>query len=164
MLEGAELLKAVDGVANGQQSGGRWVGFARGGPMNILIVEDEVLAATALEATLREANHRVVGSVSSAREALEIAASQPVDLALVDINLDGRRNGVELARELLVTCGVPALFLSGDGNKARTGGDVAIAYLRKPYTEQEVLTAVEVAQGIIESERRAAGQPGLELF
>ena len=132
--------------------------------MNILIVEDEVVAATALEATLTDAGHTVAGAATSAREALEIAARGGVELALLDINLDGQGNGVELARDLLVSHGVPAVFVSGDHNKARGGYDVAIAYLRKPYTEQEVLAAVEGAQGIIESERRAAGQPGLELF
>jgi DNA-binding response OmpR family regulator len=164
MLEGAESLPSGPGAAVIQEPAVGPGVFMRGGSMNILIVEDEAVAAAALEATLTEARHKVVGAVSSAREALEIAAMQTVDLALLDINLNGRRDGVELARELLVVHGVPALFLSGDGNKARGGGDVAIAYLRKPYTDQEVLAAIEVAQGIIESERRAAGEPGLELF
>jgi CheY-like chemotaxis protein len=165
MLEGAEPLPSGPGAAEIQEPAVGPGVFMRGGSMNILIVEDEAVAAAALEATLTEARHKVVGAVSSAREALEIAAMQTVDLALLDINLNGRRDGVELARELLVVHGVPALFLSGDGNKARgrrRRGDRLPAQALTPT--RRCLPPFEVAQGIIESERRAAGEPGLELF
>lgn len=132
--------------------------------MNILVVENDLAPAELLVEVLSEAGHEVLGPASCASSALAIAAHSPVDLALLDINLDGRSDGVQLARSLLTNWGVPAVFVSGDESKALGGADVGLAYLRKPYSQHAVLAAVEVAEGIIETERKAANAPGLELL
>jgi CheY-like chemotaxis protein len=53
----------------------------------VLIVEDEFLAAKALETVLRDLGCEVVGPASTAEDACDLIKRQPVDAAILDINL-----------------------------------------------------------------------------
>ena len=84
--------------------------------IRILIVEDHALLRGALARTLStETDLMVTGECSSVDEALEIVASRPVDIVLLDINLGSEQGGSFLSRArvagysgkvLVVTAGV----------------------------------------------------------
>lgn len=57
----------------------------------VLVVEDEWIVAIELVNELTEMGCRVIGPVPSASEAIAILADQPVDVALVDIEIGGGR-------------------------------------------------------------------------
>lgn len=61
--------------------------------MRILPVEDDVIAALVAADALMAGEHEVVGPAFSVDDALELAASNLLDLALVDIGLAGRQRG-----------------------------------------------------------------------
>lgn len=63
---------------------------------------------------LTEADHRVVGPVSTAAMALALAAGTSFDIALIGARLAGRRSGAELATALNDTWGVRSLKLPDD--------------------------------------------------
>ncbi len=65
-------------------------------PIHILLVDDHPLVRDGLRARLETIPHFiVVAEAGNAEEALQHAATQTIDLALMDINLNGT-NGIEL--------------------------------------------------------------------
>ena len=134
------------------------------GDMRVLIVEDEVLLAVELEHVLSEAGHRVVGHAMERSEAVQIAAAQRPDLALVDVHLQDGPTGVETARALSAECGAVVLFMTA--NKQRLPADFAGAcgVISKPYSEHGVRNALRyVAECIQAGSARRPPPPELEL-
>lgn len=111
-------------------------------PLTLMVVEDDPEMAADLTALLVEAGHRVVGPFPDAASATAAAGLHAVDLALLDINLDGDGDGVELARTLTGAWGVPVMFLSGDVTAAARHARLATALVMKPYRGREVLDAI----------------------
>ena len=77
-----------------------------------LIVEDEVLIALGLEADLNELGFDVCGLAANARRAISLAKEDAPDIAVVDIYLNGARDGIETARMLRELCGVSVVFVT----------------------------------------------------
>jgi DNA-binding NarL/FixJ family response regulator len=77
-----------------------------------LVVEDEVLIALGLEADLNELGFHVCGLAANARQAISLAMDDPPDVAVVDIYLNGARDGIETARMLRELCGVSVVFVT----------------------------------------------------
>jgi 1,2-diacylglycerol 3-beta-glucosyltransferase len=107
----------------------------------LLIVEDEVLAAMALQAELEDAGYRVMDLTGRYQEALAAARGCQPDLALVNIQLQGHDDGIALAVDLKAM-GIPVLFISGQISRARTAQTVAIGSLPKPYDAADMVAAV----------------------
>jgi 1,2-diacylglycerol 3-beta-glucosyltransferase len=107
----------------------------------LLIVEDELLCAMALRDALQDAGYTVLNLTGRHQEAISVARDRTPDLALVNIKLDGRDDGIELARDLK-DIGVPVLFISGQVSRARTAKTVAVGSLPKPYDPAEMVKAV----------------------
>ncbi|UXN68002.1 response regulator (plasmid) [Devosia neptuniae] len=107
------------------------------GTLRILIVEDEFLIALELENRLLDAGFEVVGIAATAEEALSLAASELPDLAITDIRLAGRKDGVDTAIELFTTLRLRSIFSSAHANDTETRNRAAPAYpigwLQKPY-------------------------------
>jgi two-component system, response regulator PdtaR len=106
-------------------------------PDRILVIEDDLLIATQVEITLTEAGFEVVGVAPTGEEALELAAKDPPDLAVVDIRLAGDRDGVDTALELFRSHGVRCIFASAysDGEaRQRAAPAVPLGWLQKPYS------------------------------
>jgi len=77
----------------------------------ILIAEDEGLIALDLESMLQGFGCEVVGPLSDIRDILSTIRSQPVDGALLDVNLRGRQV-FEILPEFL-SRGIPVVLTSG---------------------------------------------------
>ena len=68
-------------------------------PIQLLLVEDHLLMREGLLSLLRKKSDIVVtAQAANVQEALEILASQPVDIVVTDIGLD-QCNGIDLIRE-----------------------------------------------------------------
>lgn len=130
----------------------------------VLIVEDEALLAMMLEASLTDAGYRVLGPVSSEKQAMQLAETTRPDLALVDIRLRDGGSGIAVARHLRER-GIPSLFVSGQGEEARANRESAVGYLGKPYLPATVLASIEVIRSLAGGTRPPPPIPaGLELF
>ena len=130
----------------------------------LLIVEDNPLIGFMLEEVLASAGHRVAGPVATFEEAVSSAEGESPDLALVDIDLQGRGTGVDLARLLKERMQVPTVFVSGQVLVARAHQDLALGILKKPFSPDSLVRSVALIG------RRLAGEDGerppaeLELF
>ena len=79
----------------------------------ILIVQNQAEAAR-LQDRLRGLGHTACTPVSCGRRAVEIAAGERPDVALVDLDLAGEPSGIEVGERLAGQSGVPLIYLSGD--------------------------------------------------
>lgn len=105
----------------------------------ILIVEDAVLLALELQTGLSEAGATVVGPAYELEEALELV-SQPIDVAVLDANLNGR--SVTPVAEALARRGIPFIFATGYGDVGGAPGGFDAPVIRKPYDVRQVAAAV----------------------
>ncbi len=114
----------------------------------ILIVEDELIVAENISQILQDADYKVCGMASSAAEALEyIHASKP-DLLICDIRIKGEKTGIELIREISQTANIRVIYLTAFADMAtlKLAADTQpLAYIVKPFTEKQLLTAVAMA-------------------
>lgn len=78
----------------------------------ILVVEDELMIALDTAAMLGALGYEAVGPVGQVADALALVQKEPLDGAVLDINL-GRGERSFVVAEALAARGVPALFLTG---------------------------------------------------
>ncbi|HKX91418.1 MAG TPA: response regulator [Sphingomicrobium sp.] len=126
----------------------------------ILIVEDEPLTAFDNENMLGDAGYDIVATVDDFDEALGILEREEVHLVLSDVRLRSQRTGVDLARHARGR-GVPTLFATG--HVYPRAGSIAVGCLTKPYTERQLLKAIECVDRHLQGEKVKAPK-GLELF
>ena len=82
----------------------------------IFVVEDEFLISLLLETALEDENCTLIGPFARVSTALEAAARESVDLALLDVNVGGEK--VYPVAEFFAKRGVPFLLVSGFGDQA----------------------------------------------
>jgi len=119
-------------------------------PVRLLIVEDEPLAARMLTVLARGLGYEPVGPAASADAALDLvrATELPIDVALLDINIDGNRDGIALAHELRAMQALPIIFLTSLDDEETFGRAKLVrpaAYLLKPYNAPTLQHALELA-------------------
>lgn len=114
----------------------------------ILIVDDEVIIARMLELMLTDMGYSIAAQAHSGEEALEKAAETLPDLALMDINLPGKMDGIETAAHLQRIHDVPIVYLSAhcsDTILERAKITAPFGYVMKPIKEKELYAAIEIA-------------------
>lgn len=103
-------------------------GASGSGKPRLLIVEDESLISRYLADLLGQLGYGVSACVASGHAALEAAARDRPDLAIVDIGLAGGMDGISTACLLRQRFDTPSIFLSGASDAAllaRASGKVA---------------------------------------
>jgi CheY-like chemotaxis protein len=81
--------------------------------LRVLLIEDQMIVAMQIEDILRVAGCEVVGPVGTLQAAIALACKEALDVAVLDINLDGEK--VYPAAEELQTRGIPFIFATGYG-------------------------------------------------
>ena len=112
----------------------------------VLVVEDEGLIAHDLAARLEALGHQVIGTVATADEAVEQAAG--ADLVLMDIRIDGRRDGIAAAQEVRARYQVPVVFLTAHADRAtleRAKAAAPFGYITKPVGPASLHASIEMA-------------------
>jgi two-component system, response regulator PdtaR len=130
----------------------------------VLIVEDNTLLAYMIEDALTERGHAVLGPAGKPAAAVRLVEQTRPALALIDIDLEDDRTGVELARELRDRWGVPTLFATGQVATAKANFDLALGVIAKPFSPAAIVRSVEVAGRILRGDRDVDLPPELELF
>ena len=78
-----------------------------------LIVEDETMIALNLEADMRELGFDTCDLAANGQQARSHAMSNQPDVVLMDVNLEGGREGIEAAKSLREMCDAPIVFVTG---------------------------------------------------
>ncbi|MCB9284458.1 MAG: response regulator [Lewinellaceae bacterium] len=111
------------------------------------IVEDNLSFALEMEIFATDLGYEVLGMTSKAEDALEQIPAHEPDLIIMDINLEGEMNGLELAEKLEPT-GIPILFITVHDRPdyfelAKTTNWAG--YLVKPFDKLSLQAAIEMA-------------------
>ena len=134
-----------------------------GNGVTLLIVEDEILAAIALKDELEDAGYAVMDLTDRWQEAIDAVRTCTPALALVNIKLHGRDDGIELAHRLKAM-GIPVLFISGQAAGARLAQSAAIGSLPKPYSCADMVLAVNYLLARLGGVDSLPKPSGLEVF
>lgn len=114
----------------------------------ILIVEDEGIVAADIQDCLEDCGFEVTAVASSADDAIREASRACPDLVLMDIRIQGARDGIETAGLLRHRFGVPVIYLTAHGDRdtiERAKQTEPMAFLLKPFKQAELENAVEIA-------------------
>ena len=116
--------------------------------IRIVIVEDEALIADHLAVCLEDEGYEVQGIYASAEEALEERGKIEADLYLVDINLAGDLDGVDLAHQLNQGKAVPFIFLTSNTEPrtiTRVKHTHPAGFIVKPFQARDLRPTIELA-------------------
>lgn len=116
--------------------------------IKILIVEDEELIAEDIFNKLTKEGYEVIASVNSCEKAIEAAKNNMPDLAFLDVEIEGNKDGIETAKELQKLGEFPVIFLTqfADKETIKRAAEVGPAnYLNKPFTEQQLHVSINIA-------------------
>ena len=114
----------------------------------ISVVDDDVWVRESLDSLIRSVGQEVK-VFASAEEFLKSAHACKADCLISDVRLPGM-SGVELHRDLMARqCKVPVIFITAHASDEHARSEAAsqwtVAYLTKPFSEDELLGAVEAA-------------------
>ena len=125
---------------------------------NVLVIEDEAIIAMDIVAIVNEIGHHVTGIARTRAEAVHLAASQPPDLILADIQLADSSSGIDAVNDILAQFDqLPVIFVTAFPERLLTGKRPEPAFLiTKPFTEEQVRSAVSQAMFFSSTETLAA--------
>ena len=117
---------------------------------DIFLVEDEVIIAEDLAGSLTGIGHNVVGMADNAKDAmLAIKQSEP-EVVLLDINIEGDRDGIDLGDQIKSELGLPIIYISAyidAQTRKRAQKTGPVSFLSKPFDEKELEVAIKFALG-----------------
>lgn len=118
----------------------------------VLLVEDEALVGMMIMDMISRTGLSVVGPVSTLDEAVQRAREEDIDVAILDINIDGKPNYA--AADVLIERGIPFVFSTGYEASVIDPRYANVAVLQKPVDEQMLKAALTACM------RRAPSAPG----
>lgn len=112
--------------------------------IKIYLLEDEVITREALKESLENLDYEVCGSSDNAQDALDEIKELKPDLAILDINIRGDKNGIWVGSQL----SIPFIYLTAyiDKNTFSNAGQTKpSAFLIKPFEAAQVDASIFIA-------------------
>ena len=106
----------------------------------ILLVEDELLVAMAVENVLRGEGCAIVGPIGRVEPALKAAREETLDAAILDVNLAGER--VDPIAQALAERKIPFVFTTGYDRSMLPAKHAARPTLAKPFSASQLIDRV----------------------
>jgi PAS domain S-box-containing protein len=122
---------------------------ARWRPPSVLFVEDEALVRILATEYLEDAGYRVEPAVSATDAMGKVRLLHgEIDAAIIDVGLPDRRGDVLVSELRTLYPALPIVIASGYEEaelRARFQGDTGIAFLNKPYTQDQLVQGLRRA-------------------
>lgn len=115
--------------------------------LKIGVVEDEVIIADHLVEILVKLGYEVAEPAGSYGEAIQMIEDEKPDLLLLDIQLKGKKDGIDLGKKIKEDYHLPFIFLTANADSAtveRAKNVNPSSYLIKPFTKEDLYTAIEI--------------------
>lgn len=112
---------------------------------NVLIVEDDKDIATAIAKALRRLGYAIAAIVESGEEAVDKVSQALPDLVIMDVNLAGELNGMEVGKRIESLFHIPAVYITGYLGKAIALQERGKIPLVKPFSIEDLRAAIKVA-------------------
>jgi AmiR/NasT family two-component response regulator len=117
------------------------------GPLRVVVAEDEALIRLDLVEMLQEEGYLVVGQAGDGEEAVRLAEELRPDVVMLDVKMPVL-DGISAAERITGARVAPVVMLTAFSQRelverARDAG--AMAYLVKPFTQGDLVPAIELA-------------------
>lgn len=116
--------------------------------IKVAVIEDEMIIGDNIISTLIQLGYEPVGPAINYTSGIKLINEQEPDLVLLDINLGGRKDGIDLAVEVRKSRNIPIIFLTSHSDKTTIERAKSVhpeAYLVKPFNADEMYSAIEIA-------------------
>ena len=117
-------------------------------PQNIVIVEDETITQRYLQDIFAQYDVTVSGCFDSAADTIEALKRINCDMILMDINIKGSVDGIQLAKEILKTYSFPIVFITAH-NDDETFQEVLelspYGFIEKPFSKKDIVFTLQLA-------------------
>lgn len=114
----------------------------------ILVIESEKPVAEKIQRILDHLGYTVTGIVSSGEDAITTLSETRPDVILINIELTGNRDGIDVAKNLKSRFDGPIIYLTDYGDDVtlqRADITEPFEYIVKPVKEREIHIAIEIA-------------------
>ena len=115
----------------------------------ILVVEDQAIAAKSIESNVDKLGYAVVGRASSGDEAVRLVGETQPDLVLMDIKLQGDADGIAAAEQIRTRYHIPVIYLTAHADEEtldRAKITQPFGYVLKPFELRDLHVAIEMAR------------------
>ncbi len=116
--------------------------------IKILVVEDEIIIADDICYMLSDLGYKTLEPVINYTEAIEAIENHKPDLTILDIQLAGSQDGIDLAWKIKEDYDLPYIFLTSHADPAtvqRAKKLTPPVYLVKPFNKDDLYTSIEMA-------------------
>lgn len=116
-------------------------------PINIFIVEDEMIIAANISLQLSKLGYNISGIVPRGEEALVHIKENKPDIVLLDIQLKGKLDGIETAELMQKEFDIPIIYLTAnvdDAHFERAKKTKPYAFISKPFKKLDLQHAIEL--------------------
>ncbi|MBC8883294.1 response regulator [Flavobacterium piscinae] len=114
----------------------------------ILIVEDELIIAENTKIILSKNNYEVIGIAKNYNQVFDIIVQKKPELILLDIHLNDKKNGIDVANELNKNFKIPFIYTTSYSD-TNTLDEAKITsplnYLVKPFTEEQLISIIKIS-------------------
>lgn len=114
----------------------------------ILLVEDNAHLSENVREMLTIQGYEVADILDKAEDACSKIENHYPDLILLDIQLSGPKNGIDLAEELRASMNIPIVFLTSSSGKdivQKVSHIRPDGFITKPFTAESMITSIELA-------------------
>ena len=104
--------------------------------LRVVVVEDEPFVRLDIELALQSAGHHVVGAADTADGAVELARQHNPDVMIMDVRLQGLRDGIDAAIEIWQRFGIRSVFASANLDaslRQRAAAANPFGFVDKPF-------------------------------
>ena len=130
----------------------------------VLIVEDEMIIAANISLQLTNLGYEVTGIIPRGEEVLSHIEYNLPDIILMDINLKGDLDGIEIAGFIQISYKIPIIFLTANADEAhfnRAKATNPYGFISKPFKKLDLQRAIELT--IIRIQEEQTIEKGVEL-
>lgn len=123
----------------------------------VLIVEDEGITSFELETKIENWGYSVVGTAISGVQAYKMVEEFKPDLIIMDIQLTGVEDGVEVIENIQSKNEIPFIYVTAYSSNVlmdRAHKTLPYAYITKPFNDRELKFAIELALYKYEMEQK----------
>lgn len=117
--------------------------------MKVIAVEDDPILADAIEIFLYNIGYEVIAILDNSEDFLNTWVATTPDIALLDININGKLDGIELAKIINQSNNpIPIIFitsLTDEDTFKRAKSLSPFAYITKPFDEMNLQRTIELA-------------------
>ncbi|WP_299889139.1 LytTR family DNA-binding domain-containing protein [uncultured Lacinutrix sp.] len=135
--------------------------------MNIYVVEDEIIQLDDILITIKELAHSCVGHSGDPFEVIEQVDALKPDVVLMDIHLNGKKQGISLAKKIKKLSNTQIIYTSSDITTeviSEAADSDPITYLTKPVNKTDLMAALILTKKKIEKTNTIKETLPTEIF